>query len=162
MRPRERGFGFEATLAGDRHGAGLAGRVAKARALDAARCVEAHAPARGVGEHQERAVGRDVEMARAGEVVAPRDAAGARVPRGERGGRRGGCAQGPGEVGALGAALLREGNGAVLVTLDPVERYDLRAGHADAVTAILRPTRPGTQSPVARVAATAGRRTLPP
>lgn len=37
---------------------------------------------------------------------------------------------------SLGAAMLREGNGTVLVTLDPVERYDHRAGHADAVTAV--------------------------
>lgn len=37
---------------------------------------------------------------------------------------------------SLGAALVREGNGAVLITLDPVERHDLRAGHTDAVTAV--------------------------
>lgn len=37
---------------------------------------------------------------------------------------------------SLGAALHREANAAVLVSLDPVERFDHREGHADAVTAI--------------------------
>ncbi|MFO0648728.1 MAG: WD40 repeat domain-containing protein [Polyangiales bacterium] len=37
---------------------------------------------------------------------------------------------------SLRAALHREANAAVLVSLDPVERFDLREGHGDAVTAI--------------------------
>lgn len=37
---------------------------------------------------------------------------------------------------SLRAALHREPHGAVLVTFDPVERFDLRAGHTDAVTSL--------------------------
>ncbi len=37
---------------------------------------------------------------------------------------------------SVGAALHRESNAAVLVSFDPVERFDHREGHADAVTSI--------------------------